>query len=149
MVKIHFTHSKLREQPFFAKNLIGIYQISKSRRGSRNSCTPLRTPMRPIEFDPQRLPSNGIFRAGLESLLFLSLGSTLFIYNSLLYHRKDIVIVILVFYFKSKRFVKRAFNLALRHFCLNLTSHSPRLCFLCFYFCVATLTSRLHITPFV
>jgi len=30
VVKFHFTHSKQRGQPFFAKTLIGKYQISKS-----------------------------------------------------------------------------------------------------------------------
>jgi len=36
LVKFHLAHSKLREQPFFAKNLIGKYQISKSRTGPRS-----------------------------------------------------------------------------------------------------------------
>jgi len=31
VVKFDFTHSKLREQPYFAKNLMGKYKISKSR----------------------------------------------------------------------------------------------------------------------
>jgi len=44
MVKFHFTNSKLREQPCFAKNLIGKHQISKSR-GPSPPCTSFPTSM--------------------------------------------------------------------------------------------------------
>ena len=46
MMKFHFSHSKLRKQPFFAKNVIGKCQIFKSREGPRSpSAPPLPTPM--------------------------------------------------------------------------------------------------------
>jgi len=44
MVKFHFSHPKLRKQPFFAKHLIGKCQISKFR-GVRILFAPLPTPM--------------------------------------------------------------------------------------------------------
>jgi len=45
MVIFHFSHPKLRKQPFFAKNLIGKCQISESREERRALSAPLPTPM--------------------------------------------------------------------------------------------------------
>jgi len=44
VVKFNFPHSKLREQPFFAKRLIKKYQISKSRV-AKDPCTLIPKPM--------------------------------------------------------------------------------------------------------
>jgi len=40
MVKFYLFHSKVRKQPFFAKNVIGKYQVSKCRKGPRSPSTP-------------------------------------------------------------------------------------------------------------
>jgi len=45
MVKFRFSHSKLRKQHLFAKNLIGKCQISKSREEPRTFSAPLSMPM--------------------------------------------------------------------------------------------------------
>jgi len=45
MVKFQFTHSKVREQAFFAKTLIEKDQISKSRGAKALPCIHFPTPM--------------------------------------------------------------------------------------------------------
>jgi len=53
VVKFHFTHSKLKKQSFFAKQSIGKYQISKSRR-VKASLPLLTTPMHTRKQRPRR-----------------------------------------------------------------------------------------------